>query len=176
MDEAYSDYLNSNVWREKRVKRLAMDRFRCASCGSKQRVEVHHLTYERIFHELMSDLLPLCYLHHQAAEEMVSKGMIARTGDTKFLAKETLRLIKPRQEKKGLVIVAGLPASSNRTQENLLKEFWFEQSLSLKRKAFKRLVRSKFHDHPHKSCMMANAFALYQRRASMFSQQLGGGL
>lgn len=93
MNEEYSTYLNSEAWQKKRAERLAIGRFRCAACSERRAVHVHHLTYERIFNEDMADLLPLCKLHHDAAEELVKRGSLPRRGDVLFLATETIRLL-----------------------------------------------------------------------------------
>ena len=56
----YEDYLNSTVWKNKR--RAVMDRCKkiCERCGKFRVDEVHHLTYERIFNEMLEDLQDLC--------------------------------------------------------------------------------------------------------------------
>ena len=63
----YEQYLRSPEWRRKREQRLRLDGYVCQKCGktSKEyRLEVHHLTYERLGHERMEDLQTLCVLCH----------------------------------------------------------------------------------------------------------------
>jgi hypothetical protein len=63
----YQEYLRSPEWRRKREKRLELDLYLCQKCGktSKEyRLEVHHLTYERLGRERMEDLQTLCILCH----------------------------------------------------------------------------------------------------------------
>jgi 5-methylcytosine-specific restriction endonuclease McrA len=63
----YEEYLRSPKWRRKRKDRLQIDGHACQKCGatSKQyRLEVHHLTYERLSDERMEDLQTLCVLCH----------------------------------------------------------------------------------------------------------------
>jgi 5-methylcytosine-specific restriction endonuclease McrA len=55
----YQDYLASNEWQEKRLEVLERDDFTCQHCGI-EATEVHHLTYARIFHEALDDLVSLC--------------------------------------------------------------------------------------------------------------------
>lgn len=95
MNDTYAAYLLSEAWANKRDHALAIYQHRCAACGTSERLHVHHLTYERIFREEMSDLLVLCQIHHEAAEEMVRKGIVSRIGDPAALAAETLRFIAP---------------------------------------------------------------------------------
>ena len=58
-------YLKSRHWRKVRRKALAKARYRCTNCGSRVNLTVHHLTYERIGHEKLSDLVCLCWDCHK---------------------------------------------------------------------------------------------------------------
>ena len=55
----YSEYLDSDEWKEKRAKILNRDKNTCQACGAAANV-VHHLTYKRLFHEFDHDLVSLC--------------------------------------------------------------------------------------------------------------------
>lgn len=55
----YTEYLDSNEWKEKRAKILNRDKNTCQACGAAANV-VHHLTYKRLFHEFDHDLVSLC--------------------------------------------------------------------------------------------------------------------
>ncbi len=66
----YEEYLRSPEWRRKRARRLKLDRNACQKCGAtskEYRLEVHHLTYERLGDERMEDLQTLCVLCHPVA-------------------------------------------------------------------------------------------------------------
>ena len=69
----YIDYMRSPEWQEKRSQILRRSRY-CEVCSTRisisrcLAVEVHHLTYARLGHEELSDLLAVCrrchdYLH-----------------------------------------------------------------------------------------------------------------
>ena len=60
----YLAYLQSQSWRVTRNRALRMARYRCQRCQAKQRLQVHHKTYERLGHELDSDLEVLCEVCH----------------------------------------------------------------------------------------------------------------
>lgn len=60
----YSDYLKSGHWRERRKRALTLAGNRCQECGGLDHLEVHHLTYARIFHERDDDLVVLCRRCH----------------------------------------------------------------------------------------------------------------
>lgn len=93
MNREYEAYLNSEEWKERRKRRLKMTGFRCSACHKKGMIQVHHLTYERIFREEMSDLLPLCKKHHDDAEELIKQKVIPRCGYPAFLQERTLLLL-----------------------------------------------------------------------------------
>lgn len=64
-------YLRSPHWKKLRRRALMYAGHKCITCGSKVRLEVHHLRYvdERgksiLWHERMSDLAVLCHKHHR---------------------------------------------------------------------------------------------------------------
>lgn len=96
MNETYSAYLQSRAWEAKRNQRLSLSGFKCEACSGTSKLQVHHLTYARIFQEEMEDLMALCKVHHEAAEEMVAKGVLKRTGCVRQLRLDTLFHIAPR--------------------------------------------------------------------------------
>lgn len=62
----YARYLRSSHWRRLRVRVLKRDRWRCRDCNSRRHLSVHHLTYERLGCEQLSDLITLCRTcHHE---------------------------------------------------------------------------------------------------------------
>lgn len=163
MNEEYSEYINGDVWKKKRVKRLTMSNFGCEVCGSKEDVQVHHLTYERIFKEDMKDLMPLCVTHHNAVEVAISEGKIQRTGNIRHLRCQTINLLR-----KSIPVKASVPIRSNIKLKNscqgkLISESWFCDALKLARPAFKKLLRSKFEGHRNREFWMSNCFALFKR-------------
>lgn len=76
MDKKYRDYLKSPEWAKKRKAAFDRDN-QCKLCGDRgaktgNPLVVHHMTYERIFNEEMSDLITLCnkchgYVHEESA-------------------------------------------------------------------------------------------------------------
>lgn len=61
----YDAYRSTPEWHDKREKVLRRDRYLCQGCLERQAVHVHHLTYERLFQELLCDLVSLCVPCHQ---------------------------------------------------------------------------------------------------------------
>jgi len=56
----YAEYLQTPEWTKKRTKALRFAQFRCQLCNGNESLNVHHRTYERLGHELLSDLSVLC--------------------------------------------------------------------------------------------------------------------
>lgn len=59
---------NSAAWKSKRAKIIAREKCRCRHCHRSGRLEVHHLNYDRLGHERLSDLVALCPKCHRAAD------------------------------------------------------------------------------------------------------------
>lgn len=62
-------YLHSNHWRSVRERKLSKEHHRCQKhfgfTSPEPMLDVHHLTYERLWHERMSDLQVLCRSCHK---------------------------------------------------------------------------------------------------------------
>ena len=69
----YNGYLQSSHWKDIRRQRLAMDGFQCSICGTAKNLDVHHLTYERLGHEDLDDLVSLCKRCHAIVHEKDKK-------------------------------------------------------------------------------------------------------
>lgn len=61
------EYIRSSpIWNQKRKERLKIDRYTCYDCGAATNLEVHHITYKRLYKEEMEDLVSLCRSCHDA--------------------------------------------------------------------------------------------------------------
>jgi len=60
----YSGYIKSSAWYAKRDLKMRKSGYKCWWCGTSYNLEVHHLTYERLGRERLSDLMVLCHKHH----------------------------------------------------------------------------------------------------------------
>lgn len=62
---SYQAYLRSDHWRSFKKRYRQSDRpQQCQGCGSKY-YELHHVTYERLGHEHLDDVVPLCRFCHK---------------------------------------------------------------------------------------------------------------
>ena len=56
----YNTYLNSDIWKKKRILILERDSYNCQSCLKNKATDVHHLTYKNIGFENLEELVALC--------------------------------------------------------------------------------------------------------------------
>lgn len=63
----YRNYLKSPQWDQRRRTALAHAGYRCERCGANAPLQVHHLTYKRVFREHPGDLQALCFPCHRWA-------------------------------------------------------------------------------------------------------------
>jgi len=61
----YHHYLLSSEWQSIRLKRIKFDGYMCTECGSREGLNVHHRTYERVGCEDIVDLVTLCRSCHK---------------------------------------------------------------------------------------------------------------
>lgn len=61
----YKKYLESDKWKRKKARLRAERGNKCEKCGLRRRLETHHLTYDRVFKEKLSDLQILCRRCHR---------------------------------------------------------------------------------------------------------------
>jgi len=65
----YRRYLRSPEWRAKRHAAIVRAGYRCAVCRrlylDERKLQVHHVTYDRLGHERPEDLMVLCRRHHR---------------------------------------------------------------------------------------------------------------
>ena len=69
----YHIYLISEKWKELREKVKERDNFLCQECKTNKAEEVHHLTYENVFNEKMSDLISVCSDCHKKLHKSEQK-------------------------------------------------------------------------------------------------------
>ena len=70
----YKVYLQGEHWKLMRRLRLEVDSEQCAVCGSRNQLNVHHKTYDRIGAEKLSDLITLCQECHAKYHNKLMKG------------------------------------------------------------------------------------------------------
>lgn len=66
MGDRYSQYLLSPRWREKRERVMRRANGICEGCGVAPAAQVHHLTYVRIYEEMLFDLVAICVPCHES--------------------------------------------------------------------------------------------------------------
>lgn len=74
----YNEYMQSPEWEAKRAEFFACETLpkTCLACGCDD-VQLHHVTYDRLGCELLTDLVPLCHVCHKithAKDPMAGKN------------------------------------------------------------------------------------------------------
>jgi len=62
------EYYLSNIWQGVRRRVLKRDGHKCRKCGKRYGLQIHHLTYDRLYHEHDDDLITLCITCHKQAD------------------------------------------------------------------------------------------------------------
>ena len=66
----YVSYIQSDCWLARRHAYYATHARECVGCKSTDGVELHHLSYERVYAELDTDLMPLCQRCHSQVHQV----------------------------------------------------------------------------------------------------------
>jgi len=64
----YERYMRSRDWALIKLQIFSRDHYKCRKCHAtiaQRMLNVHHLTYERVFHEKFDDLITLCSVCHR---------------------------------------------------------------------------------------------------------------
>lgn len=77
MNKNYILYLKSEEWDIKRKNILKRDNYTCVECGSKENLNVHHLTYRHRYEERSYELVTLCKKCHEEVHFRKKKNIIA---------------------------------------------------------------------------------------------------
>lgn len=72
----YPEYLRSAHWADKRREYQSSDLPQDCMCGATEGIQFHHLTYERIGREKLSDLTPVCPTCHAMLHALEARGDI----------------------------------------------------------------------------------------------------
>jgi len=95
MKKRYQEYLKSGEWNHLKDLKLKLCKYKCDGCNESGRVmDVHHITYERIGMELLTDLVVYCRECHSKAH-----GNEDKTEWNKYLNSETDTVPKLRLSK-----------------------------------------------------------------------------
>ena len=94
---SYNDYLKSEHWRKTRSKNV---RRVCFCCGSRKRLHLHHLSYERLGKEIPTDFATLCDPCHRKVHVVVRDKKSRLSEAHIYLKKQQKPKKKKRKRKK----------------------------------------------------------------------------
>ncbi len=79
----YKEYLKSNHWKE--FKRDFFKRFDrvCQNCGGKEKIQLHHKTYLRLWCEEFTDVIALCRFCHAKAHNKLHREIKKKKKENK---------------------------------------------------------------------------------------------
>lgn len=77
-DDRYTAYIRSAKWRKKTEQVKRRDKYQCQTCLAEDRLEVHHKTYENLYHEPLGDLITLCRDCHEAITASIRERRYAK--------------------------------------------------------------------------------------------------
>jgi len=80
----YADYLRSPQWQARREWAIAAAGGRCQLCNAAGALDVHHRTYERLGHELPTDLVAICPACHEAYHRWSAPAPRATEADRRY--------------------------------------------------------------------------------------------
>lgn len=92
--EKYNQYIKSVEWYNLKIDLLQRRGCRCEKCGKRKRptsLHIHHITYERLFNEIPTDLIILCPLCHAKEHGIIKekKLPVKKIKPTKKSKRET---------------------------------------------------------------------------------------
>lgn len=137
----YDSYIRySPAWKQKRAARLKLDRGHCRGCGSIHHLHVHHLTYDRLGHEKITDLVTVCEQCHAGIHALADRFQGRMT-----LAQATARYLNDRQ--RGIRLEKTAPARPRRpVRPRPKKDPVAEFIKAVGKKKIRKVIRSVF---PH---------------------------
>lgn len=91
---SYSEYINGPAWAAKKRQFKSQRELLCECCKDDRKLDVHHLTYERLYNEAMGDLMLLCRKCHEAVEQAIQRKRLTRKGNPKKLRAETIAFLR----------------------------------------------------------------------------------
>lgn len=76
----YDLYMESDLWQRRRRRSLERAGGQCEwpNCDQRSRLQVHHLSYERLGQELDEDLIVLCPSHHGEVHKYPAKSVMLK--------------------------------------------------------------------------------------------------
>jgi len=77
----YNEYLNSEIWKNKRDRVLERDNNLCQACLRNTAIEVHHTTYKHVFDEPLFELVSVCKNCHDKITKLDNQKNELFSGD-----------------------------------------------------------------------------------------------
>lgn len=96
---SYYEYLKSPHWKSFKAKvRKSTKPKKCQVCGSRSGLELHHVTYDNLGNESLSDVMYLCREHHEATHVYSERYKHGLGASVKRVKRLFLKKLKPSSE------------------------------------------------------------------------------
>jgi len=124
----YHTYINSPEWREKAEACISRAGDKCQVCSSHKYLNAHHNTYERLGHELDTDLCCLCRRCHELFHD-VQKGIAQRqVGEWKDRDLPSRKAERQTKRQSRKAARKAQQRGNERYQNSLRKKKWWENN------------------------------------------------
>jgi hypothetical protein len=123
----YAKYLKTDAWHKKRKEVLDIRGHKCEEpgCGATTNLQIHHLTYERLYHERITDFKVLCREHHEKVHNRNQRNRnLTVFHDNESVQNITASLHKDTQKKKSRQRIEDITFYLGLLVNFLLNGFW----------------------------------------------------
>ena len=124
MKEWYHEvYLKSDYWKMRRLQIMDARGYKCELCGSTNRLEIHHSSYDHLGEEYDNELFCLCRDCHQLIHNLIEKrkGNAADRERDEAVAKAVSKAVNPMRAdfiEKDVELLTSAYFKINNTEEN----------------------------------------------------------
>lgn len=146
----YQEYLKTAHWRDRRQQALEKAGHRCRRCGKGGRLDVHHLTYARLFAEREEDLIVLCRACHgrehnyRDENDMIDLNTRNTAGRLGHLLDEAL-LTRHRERENARLATRTPRIGASRLGENCARKLQYEYFKAPRDRELKAATLRIFH-------------------------------
>jgi hypothetical protein len=139
----YKTYLQTNHWKQFRRKTVTN---KCWNCGMGGKMNLHHTTYDNLYHETFMDVITLCEGCHHAVHKLIKSGTQKLATAHFFLKGLPIPSTKKTKGNKNKAVIAQNRKAQRR--KKLRKSIKKYGKLNLSRKD-RRDIKSWYNAHPN---------------------------
>ena len=123
MNSKYENYLLSKEWAQIKLDLYIIRGRKCEVCAGERSLQIHHLTYKRIYNEEPEDLVILCRKCHVQAHKKDNVATAGARFENRPSKSKRRKLLK-REWKSTVNIIRLIIESKNISSENKAKKIY----------------------------------------------------